>query len=153
VSVLEQRGVITLPVRPDAFFSLKDSRWSDNRTHFFLEADRSSEIQKQFGNKIRAYWHYLQQGLQLKKFGIKRFRVLTVTLTPERANNLAKQAEALVPQRAWKYFLFTSAKHFSLDNPAPIFENICLQPGNANGNLPRALVRPPSLTIDNPSLT
>ena len=135
-----------MPVRPDAFFSLEDSRRpaGSNRAHFFLEADRSSEIHLKFGNKIRAYWHYLQQGLHVQKFGIKNFRVLTVTLTHERAKNLSKQAEEMLPKGAWKYFLFTSSKHFSLENPSPIFNDICLQAGNANGNPGRPLVLPPT---------
>ena len=78
-------GQRRLPVRPDAFFSLEDSRRSAgaNRAHFFLEADRSTETQARFTEKIKAYWHYLQQGLHKEKHKIKSFRVLTITLMRE----------------------------------------------------------------------
>jgi len=54
-----------LPVTPDAFFTLEDSRRPAGRNlaDFFLEADRTTETwPKQFQNKVRAYWCYLKDG-------------------------------------------------------------------------------------------
>jgi hypothetical protein len=52
----------SLPVRPDAFFTLEDSRRAagGNKAHYFLEADRSTENQSRFRDKIRAYFHYIE---------------------------------------------------------------------------------------------
>lgn len=126
-------GIRRLPIRPDAFFTLEDSQRpaEKNKARFFLEADRSTTTQARFSDKIRAYWHYLEQGLHTKKFGIKRFRVLTITLTNERAENLCQLAASILPERARKYFLFASLKQFSLENPGPIFDSVYLSSRSA----------------------
>jgi hypothetical protein len=146
VSVSDHDGAHKLPIRPDAFFTLEDSRrpTGTNRAHFFLEADRSTATQTRFQNKIRAYWHYLGQGLHAKKFGIKSFRVITVTITHERAANLCTLAASMLPERARKYFLFTSLKNFSLETPASILGNVYLSPRTAEPYARYPLIPPPS---------
>src|SRR5688572_29606254 len=72
------------------------------------EDDRSTENQSRFRDKIRAYFHYIEEGLHSHKFGIKHFRVLTVATTDERAKNLASMTRELLPERGRKYFLFVS---------------------------------------------
>ena len=59
-----------VPVSPDAFFSLEDSRRpaESNLAHFFLEADLSSENHRYFQNKIVGAMHYYNQRLHEKKF-------------------------------------------------------------------------------------
>ena len=138
VMVTDHAGMEKLPIRPDAFFTLEDSERpaGANHAHFFLEADRSSENHTRFQNKIRAYWHYLEQGLHGQKFGIKNFRVLTVTLTEERAKNLCALASSLLPGRARKYFFFTSLKKFGIENPSPILKAVYLSPRNAHLRYP-----------------
>jgi len=128
VAVADRSGTGKLPVRPDAFFTLEDSRRpaDANRANFFMEADRSTANQTRFKDKIRAYWHYLEQGLHTQKFGIKNFRVLTLTLTEARARNLCQLAVSALPERARKYFQFASIQHFSLANRADITECVPL---------------------------
>jgi len=130
VLISDRHGSGRLPVQPDAFFKLEDSRWptEKNSAHFALEADRSTTAHVRFRDKMRAYWHYIDQGLPQRKFGVKRFRVLTVTLTPERARNLCVLCKETVPAGAYKYFLFTSAENFSLENPSAIFQPMCISP-------------------------
>lgn len=130
VFVTDPGGISKLPIRPDSFFSLEDSRRpvGANRAHFFLEADRSSATHTRFRDKIRAYWHYLDQGLHMKKFKIRNFRVITVTLTQQRARNLCDLAASILPERARKYYLFTSLKNFSLENPVSILGSVYLSP-------------------------
>jgi len=81
-----------------------------------------------FKEKIRAYWHYREQGLHAKRFGIRSFRVLTVTLSGARARNLCDLAATILPEGARKHFLFATADNYSLQDPKPIFEDICLSP-------------------------
>ena len=122
-----------LPVRPDAFFTLQDDRRPEdqNRAHFFLEADRSTTSHRRFQKKLKAYWHYGQQGLHSRKFGIKRFRVVVVTLTPERARNLCEAAAKVLPQgQARHSYLFTAIKNFSLEKPTGILDEVFLRPGD-----------------------
>lgn len=146
VQVAFHRGIEKLPIRPDAFWSLEDARrpTGRNTTHLFLEADRSTATQTRFQDKLRAYWHYLEQGMHVTKFGIKSFRVLTVTLTEERARNLCALACALLPEAARKYFLFTSIVHFSLDNPAPILGSVYRSPRDLTEDTRYPLVPAPA---------
>ena len=132
-----------LPVRPDAFFTLQDDRRPEgqNRAHFFLEADRSTTSHTRFQKKLKAYWHYGQQGLHNRNFGIKRFRVVVVTLTPERARNLCQTAAEVLPQgQARQLFLFTAMKTFSLDEPDGILDEVFMRPGEHLTNGRCALV-------------
>jgi len=130
VFIQEYSGNRRLPIRPDAFFTLEDSRRpaGANRAHFFLEADRSTATQTRFGEKILAYWHYLQQGLHDKKYRIKNFRVLTITITDSRAENLSVLASSFLPESARKYYLFTTLRNFSLEHPHPILGEIYRSP-------------------------
>ena len=134
-----------LPTRPDAFFTLEDSRRTAGmrRTDFFLEADRSRETHTGFRDKIRAYWHYLEQGLRAEKFGIKHFRVVTVTLTEERTTNLCQFAGSMLPDRAKKHYDLISIKKSSLENPAPIFDEVYLLPQSGEALARYALVPAP----------
>lgn len=146
VAVTDHDGIHKLPIRPDAFFSIEDSRRpaGENRAHRFLEADRSSVTHTRFSDKLRAYWHYLVAGLHVKKFGIKNFRVITVTLTPERAKNLCALAASMLPERARKYYLFASIKNFSLENPGSIFGSVYLSPRTGGAEARYPLIPPPS---------
>ena len=67
-----------LPVTPDAFFTLEDSRRPAGRNlaDFFLEADRTTETwPKQFQNKVRAYWCYLKDGPHENKFNEEKITI------------------------------------------------------------------------------
>ena len=89
-----------IPVSPDAFFTLEDSRRppESNQAHFFLEADLSSENHRYFQNKIIGAASYYNQRLHERKFDIKGFRVLTVALNDARARNLCALAQSLLPE-------------------------------------------------------
>ena len=130
VETWRNRERVSLPVCPDAFFVLEDASRPDgrNRLNFFLEADRSTTTHKRFQNKLIAYRQYMEDGLHTKKYGIKTFRVVTVTLTPERALSLNAAAREVLPSDALKYFLFASINDFSLSNPHPILTDIFLSP-------------------------
>ncbi len=128
VVAVDSRGSSRLPVRPDAFFTLEDLQRPEGarRASYALEADRSTTSHARFQEKIRAYWAYIEQGLHEKKYSVKGFRVLTVTLSDARARNLAGLAASLLPTRAQKYFLFTSIQKFEAGDP--IREAICYAP-------------------------
>jgi len=119
-----------IPVWPDAFFTLEDTRRppGKNRVHFFLEADRSTTAHERFQKKLTGYLHYHDQKLHTKKYGINTFRVVTLTLTKERASNLCQLAETVIPAPARKYYLFTSLTNFSLTTPSAILERIFISP-------------------------
>ena len=127
------RKRVELPVCPDSFFVLEDSSRPEgkNRLNFFVEADRSTTTHKRFEQKLRAYYEYLRSGCHTDKFGIKTFRVLTFTLTEQRALGLCAAARATLPQDAYKHFLFTTSKCVSLVNPQAMLSDIFIGPEEA----------------------
>jgi len=152
VAFTDQHGHTRLPIRPDAFFTIEDARRpaGANHAHYFLEADRSTATQTRFQEKIIAYWQYLEQGLHVKKYGIKNFRVLTVTLTHKRAENLCTLAAAVLPERARKYYLFTGEK-FSHESPLSVYGSVYLSPRSPGADR-YPLVPPPQSTPPNQSV-
>ncbi len=144
VVAMDKNGTSRLPVRPDGFFALLDTRRPEgaNRANFALEVDRSTTSQKRYQEKIRAYWAYIEQGRPEKKFGIKGFRVLTVTLTEARAKNLSAVAAAVLPERGRKYFLFVPLDTLSATSD-PVGDRICFSPRSA-GNERYATVPTPN---------
>lgn len=144
VEVLEGGDYCRLPVRPDAFFTLEDAGRPDgrNRARFFLEADRSTTTHQRFQKKVKAYWQYFNEGGHTKKHGIKTFRVLTVTLTPERALNLCQLAEEVLPKDARRHYLFGSIDKLPLDSPTAILASVFLTPSNFRQNVRNPLVAP-----------
>ncbi len=115
---------IRLPVCPDAFFSIEKYDDPKARLSFALEADRGTTTRRTFDDKITGYWRFLEQNRQVKSYGVKWFRVVTITLTQARADSLAELANATVPDRLKKFFLFTSRDHFSLAKPNRIYDSI-----------------------------
>ena len=82
---------ITLGLVPDKIFGLQylDKPEGKNRAYFFLEADRATmpvmrtDIrQTSFYRKMVGYHETWKQGLHTTVYGIKNFRVLTVTSSP-----------------------------------------------------------------------
>ncbi|MEQ1603957.1 MAG: replication-relaxation family protein [Pyrinomonadaceae bacterium] len=107
---------IRLPVCPDAFFSIEKSGDPKTSLSFALEADRGTTTRRTFDDKITGYWRFLEQNRQIKSYGVKWFRVVTITLTQARADSLADLASQSIPDRLRKYFLFASYQHFSLES-------------------------------------
>lgn len=115
---------VRLPVCPDAFFCIEKNGDPKTRFSFALEADRGTTTRRTFDDKITAYWRFLEQNKQVKSYGVKWFRVVTITLTQARADSLAELASESIPDRLRKYFLFASRERFSLQNPETIYSDI-----------------------------
>ena len=112
---LRKGAVITsVGVVPDRVFGLK----TQAGTHwFFLEADRatmpverSNLKQTSFCRKLVAYHETWRQGLIKDRF--PRFRVLTVTSTPQRVKNLVEASKRLTQGKGSGLFLFTNQRDF-----------------------------------------
>jgi hypothetical protein len=126
VTFYEDGRKVRLPVCPDGFFTLRNTRRPEplNRLSFALEADRSTTTRRTFDDKLRAYCNYLEQKKQERQFNVRWFRVVTITLTQARADSLRTLARESVPDRLQKFFLFTSREYFSLDEPEYIYYEI-----------------------------
>ena len=112
-----------LPIIPDGFFQIEDPK---GKMHFFLEADRSTMTNARFFNKMRAYWLWWQKGGQ-KSLGIENFRVLTITKTKERLENLIEVTKRVNSSQACSYmFWFASIDNYQLAQPENILKDIWL---------------------------
>jgi len=83
-------------VKADAFLRIKDS--NGGIFHFFLEVDRSNEVQKLLAHKALCYRDYYQSGGFALRLGnpadayrLCPFRVLMIFLNAERRNNAAER--------------------------------------------------------------
>ena len=110
---------------PDGFFTVQGK----GPLHYFLEADRSTMTSKRFLRKMRAYWRWWKDGGHQNKFGISRFRVLTLTISEKRKENLRKLAtRADDRQQGSPMFLFACEKNFRLEQPEAILQAIWQTP-------------------------
>jgi hypothetical protein len=119
---------LSVGVIPDRVFALdlEDHEGKVRRAHFFLEADRgtmpvvrSNLFQTSFQRKFRAYETTWERSIHQKRFGIHRFRVLSVTTSASRVDSLLKACAALPKGRG--LFLFADAS--ILKNPENILSN------------------------------
>jgi hypothetical protein len=90
--------------------------------------------------KLAGYWHWYRQGGHTRKHDIRAFRVLTITRSQERMQNLLKIAKQVDDQKAGSpMFCFTSETRYSPERPHSIFEAIWEtpnRPGERIGILP-----------------
>jgi hypothetical protein len=111
------------PVVPDGFMTIKllSQPTGKQQTHFFLEADRSTMPLKRFKRKLLAYQTYHETSEHTRQHKIKGFRVLTITLSPERRDNLRNLAAGLGMASA---FYFACEKDFDPFKPETILKPI-----------------------------
>jgi len=118
------------PIVPDGFFGIQDQK---DKMYFFIEADQSTMTNARFLKKMKAYWNWWKQGKHTKRFGIKAFRVLTITKTEKRKENLREiTKKADDRQRGSLMFWFTSEKNYSLQKPESILDAIWQAPKDNN---------------------
>lgn len=111
-----------LPINPDGFFAIENPK---AQTNFFLEADRSTMSNPRFLNKMRAYWLWWKQKAPKKKLGIDNFRVLTLTISKQRKDNLIRVTqEADDRQKGSSMFWFATEQDISLDDPKALLQPI-----------------------------
>ena len=91
------RGVLRR-FRPDGYLRLFHGK---KLYGFFLELDRSTMTHRRFRKKALIYEEYLKLGHYRKRFGLSSFRVLVVTLTTTRLENLKKELEAKFDPIFW----------------------------------------------------
>lgn len=104
---------VTLPVRPDAKITLKDTALPEGKNvfDFFLEADRGTMSGERMEEKIQAYLSYHRTQRYVAKYpGMKTFHVLTITATRSRARYLENHLAPILPtgpaRRAYRFIAF-----------------------------------------------
>jgi len=122
-----------LTIFPDGFFGIKDA---EGEMYFFLEADRSTMSNARYRNKVRAYWLWWRQGGARKLLGIENFRVLTVTLSEQRRDNLVRVTREGVGNEGGYVFWFCCVKNIDIEEPATILRQIWMTsvPGDSQNH-------------------
>lgn len=124
-------------LKPDAFFIIETEH---QELPFFCETDRatmpifrSSPEQSSINKKLYGYYWLYQEYREAKQagapeaatirklFDIDTFRLLTLTNSPVRVNNMVECARLL--PTAHRLFWFSELKHLSLENPLPFFND------------------------------
>lgn len=126
-------------LQPDKVFGLRQ-HGAEPPAVFFLEADRGTMpvtraglAQSSFFRKLLAYQATWTQGVHRSRFGFPRFRVLTVTSSPERVKHLVAACQRL--DRGHRLFLFTDRDSF-LRHPDPFTAPLVNGKGEADHLLP-----------------
>lgn len=119
-------GKRRIPVVPDSFFGIEDP---GGKMYFFLEADRSTMTNRRFLKKMRGYWKWWQQGGHREKYGIEAFRVLTVTKSEARKENLRETTrQADDRQDGSLMFWFTARDRYDLEEPERVLQPVWQTP-------------------------
>jgi hypothetical protein len=134
VEVRSRGVVIKKTVNPDAYFILEKN---GNVSHFFLEVDRSTMTTTRYTEKLQAYWQLWKEKKHASHYGIGKntgFRVLTVTISETRAENLrqaAKKADDV--GKGSNMFYFACSHHFDFSKPETILQAVWKTPGGEDG--------------------
>ena len=98
---------------PDGYFCLQLIK-EGQKAHFFLEVDMGTMTNKRWQGKVRSYLHFRKVGLAQEHYGTGNFRVLTVTTTERRLQNLKAATERV---RGDDHFWFTTADRLDIWQP------------------------------------
>ena len=130
VTIFEDGEQETLPVEPDKFITLLDTRRPEkNLFPIFWENDRGTTTDtKRFLRKTGGYNAFFEQKLHTKKYGVGTIFVLTIALEESHAVKLCDKTRDILPRKSRGFYYFTSISHFPLDNPAHVHEDILISP-------------------------
>jgi hypothetical protein len=104
----------SITIRPDGFLRITETAGDEGDYHFFLELDRSNEVQRVLVEKALCYRDFygkggfaVRCGAEAGEFRTYPFRVLIVLENPERRNNLAERLMNCRPAVKFQAWLTT----------------------------------------------
>jgi hypothetical protein len=106
--------------RPDGYFVV-EHRAMPQPAHFFLEYDRGHMENARFAEKVKAYEAYRMSGDSQAHFGTRNFRVLTVTGSRKRLENLKRTTEAAGGD---KHYWFTTQDQIDIWQPQRLLDPV-----------------------------
>lgn len=116
------------PIVADGFFGLEFGNGS--RQFFMLEIDLGTESNARFALKVKAYKEYLESGKFREVFEGKIFKVLVVTTSARRAENLMKAARKAGDRTTFWFTDFTQYKRDGELLPEQLMAGIWRVPGD-----------------------
>ena len=105
---------------PDGYFILRQSG-SEQQAHFFLEVDMGTMSNARWQEKVKAYAEFRQSGQSQRHYGTRNFRVLAVTTSEQRLNNLKRATEQA---RGNRYFWFTTQAAVNIWQPETLMDTV-----------------------------
>ena len=137
-SVVDSKGKAgtRYPVAPDGFFGLRDKSRPEGlqKLFFFFEADRATMSHATFQKKLTGYMKLWKLEQSEKLYGIKGFRVLTITEKAvdwqvqrgqDRLSGLLQDVKALDPNGTYRrLFLYATRDQLAFANANAIFEDV-----------------------------
>ena len=121
-------------VIPDGYFAIDTPR---GRAHCFLELDRGTMTTARFRTKVEAYIAYYRSGGYQARFGAKGLRILTVTLSQARLDNLRRATASVGGGHASRFWF---GVHGRLTPDTVLDQPVWQVAGEAG---PLALIAPP----------
>jgi hypothetical protein len=122
ISIKSKRGNVSqVSLVPDGYFKLGRDFNGMKDAHFFIEADLGTEtVENTWKKKIQTYIGFYKTGLFSSRYGAKYPRVLTVTTSQQRLENIKKATEEIGGK---KMFHFTTFENLSPETAltAPIW--------------------------------
>lgn len=121
-------GYIDCPIIADGFFCLE---FQDGLRQFFmLEMDMGTESNRRFALKVRGYKEYLESGKYEEIFSKKSFKVLVVTTSPQRTENLMRTARKAGDKTMFWFTDFSQYRRDSELLPEQLMAEIWRVPGD-----------------------
>lgn len=127
-----QRKPFTVSVVPDAMFGLRHTLAGKGprESYFFVEADRATMpirrynlMRSSYYKKMLGYYYAWKEGVFAKIFHFKHARVLTVTTSDQRIENMVEMGRQIDTwNKGLGMFLYLPQKELRLEQPAHIFE-------------------------------
>ncbi len=129
----ERTKMVETAVIPDGFFALSQGERTVN-TCLFLEADRSTMTNARYLAKLKGYYNYWRTHVRTGQdaSGIRGFRVLTITLSHERKENLrttTKKGFDKVDGRGLNLFWFACERDYQ-NTPHQVLASIWQTPAD-----------------------
>ena len=105
---------------PDGYYAIS-TPGASRSAHFFLEADQGTMTNTRWAGKIEAYVHFRSSSLAQKHYGTRNFRLLTVTTSQRRLDNLKQTTEGAGGDR---YFWFTTKDQVDIWEPEKLLGKV-----------------------------
>ena len=114
-------------INPDGFFVLRDPK---GKIPYFLECDRSTETNvSRYMPKLRKYFVWWNDGQYEQAYNFKMFRLLTLTISEQRRDNLLQGSKQVDnQQQGFRGFWFATEKDFNSKQPLTILNKIWRNP-------------------------